>query len=485
MRATILVLGFVVALGLLATMLPLDQTVAAVESRPSSGSYHPDSPPAIFLDVDGNCSIDATHEGFKIRYNEGAPSGWQSSQGGAQRIAKWQDLVYPGNTYPGEVLLDNAGTGYYFVYVSMEMPTAAEMTGWYKLELWMRIGNTASYDPSDKITLDFIGGGIHETAFPYYHASDGYASVHQSISPYDSLGLWWYGCLNESPLTGLPWQYSDFSGDWGVYLTYDYEYKTAATRITTIWAALVPTTAPWTAANGNQILRPNGDLDIGIDWNVIPSGSAYAALDETNTYSDGDTTYISSSLSGFSASFNFDDPDPTLDTEASYNCTVWVYAKSSEDYSWERTMYIELATGWSDTVEEHTVITGTWHNWTMQFETSPATGRAWTWDELVDLKLWVWGSANMSVTQIAVIITDINYQAPTEGRGSWSSLDWISGGGMMALFGIFGFLGMIAAPTIAYLQYKNGEEGILAGANFVWLMMFFGGLFLCGLWFGG
>jgi len=491
MRPIIMIsLGLMLTVGLLAVLVPAEQASAyGWGSRPISGSYHPDAPPAIFLDVDGNLSIDATYQGFKPIYATSGNDGWQAvndwSGGAIKRYPSWNALVYPGPVAPpdAKVTLDDAVDAWYYIYVSMEMPPA-NMTGYYKLELWISTTSGLSWHYGYQMVLTFIGNGIHETAYPYYHQSDNYASVHTTINPTGSLGPSWYGTLNESPLTGLPWQASDFAGDWGIWLDYNQDETPTPVRITTIWAALVPTTGPPPGPVGNEILRPNGDICVPDNWFIHPPGSAYDAVDETTLYSDNDTSYISTGSLVYTLSFSMTDPSETLGTDGSFNLTLWVVAKSNEFYSSNRLIRVGLTSGYYPLEEqEATAYTG-YHNMTFSFPTNPGTGQPWTFNELTDLKLFIGGDGNLTISQAAVIVSDIDYIPPDERGEAWSIIHWVSGNGIMTMFAILGFFGMIATPTLAYLGYKNGEEGLLAGANGIWLMVLFFGLFVIGLWAG-
>ena len=486
MRPIIVIsLGLMLTVGLLAVLVPAEQASAyGWGSRPIAGTYHPDAPPAIFLDVDGNLSIDVQYQGFKPIYPTSGYDGWQSSAGGASRCPAWGFLKYPGNTYPNEIELDDAVDGWYYIYVSMEMPPA-NMTGYYKLELWISTTSELDWDFSYQMALTFIGNGIHETAYPYYHQSDSYASVHPTITPTGNLGPNWYGTLNESPLTGLPWQASDFAGDWGIWLDYNQDESPTPVRITTIWATLVPTTGPPPGPVANEILRPDGGIETADTWFIHPAGADYAAIDETTWYSDNDTSYISATLSGYSVSFTMTDPSETLGIDGSFNLTLWGMAESSEFYASDRSIRVGLTSGYYPIEEqEATTYTG-YHNMTFSFPVNPGTGKPWTFSELVDLKLFISGEGNLTISQAAVIVSDIDYIPPEEQGEARLIIHWVSDQGIMTMFGILGFFGMIATPTLAYLGYKNGEEGLLAGANGIWLMVLFFGLFVIGLTAGG
>jgi len=161
-------------------------------------------------------------------------------------------------------------------------------------------------------------------------------------------------------------------------------------------------------------------------------------------------------------------------------------AKSSEYYADSRLIRVGLTSGYHPPDDQQETTYTSYHNMTFSFPTNPGTGQPWTFNDLVDLKLFIGGDGNLTISQAAVIVTDINYIPSDEAQGeAWSIVHWVSGKGIMVMFGILGFFGMIATPTLAYLQYKSGEEGLLAGANGIWLMVLFFGLFLMGLTAGG
>lgn len=416
------------------------------------------------------------------------PEGWPSYWHATGTPLDYQKLIWPGKGIDSSEspYVDNPiATGWYNVHVKMAAQNATYPTpdGWYKLQLWMLInGGSGGNTTTMKGTFSYQ----YESATTYYCSQWGYLPE-SYIYPKGRGGQYYYAEFTTNPATGLPFRASDLSDGWD----FGFEFKVTATSSTPIhlgpaWGVLKAVPGPALSGNGVQILRPNADLEVPPDWSIIGATTANDALNETTLYSDNDTTYISSSLSGFPVSLLFDDPSTDLDTDHSFSISIWVYAKSSEDYSQDRQLLVSVATGYSSTVDFFQWITTAYHNWSFSCPNSPATGRPWTWNELVDLKMWISGSANQSVTQVAVIVYDANYVPPgSEQGGAWDVISWVSAGGLMTLFGILGFVGMVSTPTLTYLQYRSGEEASLSAAHFVWLMGFFGGLFIIALRFGG
>jgi hypothetical protein len=465
MRAISWSMSCMIAVLIVAALAPADNSQAygyGVRGNKNSASG------AIFLDVNGNLSLDVTHDGFS--------AGWEAT--GAYGGLSWHKLVY-GHSYGGSdrIQLDDQPSGWYQIEMKMDLPPA-NATGWYKLELWLT-ENKGTWSNAHKMYLSVILNNGFTSAFPYYDGSTDYAIPQEHIHPN---GQTWFGCLNTSPLTGLPWRISDFGSVWGIGLDYDYQNSAQTTTVIYLWAVLVPTSAPPAAPFANQILRPDGDIENqGAIWDGNPSPDLWANVDESTFMSDNLTSAIASSSIGGSCSMTFTDPNESL-VDKYFNVTLWVICKSTTDYSWQRTLGVGLTSGPYAMVEQTTTVTSGFGNYSFSFPVNPGTGQAWTWSDLVDLKVFVRSANNMTISQIAVLVRDVDYVPPEEQGDSWSVISWVSGGGIFVLLALLGFFGMIATPTICYLQYRAGDDAIIAGSNGIWLMMLFFGFFVSGLW---
>jgi hypothetical protein len=493
MRLTVWLLAGLMVIGLAAVFAPPADNAEAYGYgvRPIDIAHDRIAPPAIFLDPIANGSIDATHDGFKPQYAVVGQSGWQSTSslpgcGGTGRWCNWNALVFPGpDPSTGRVELDNANDGWYQISVSMDLPPD-NATGWYKLELWIAVANSAAWSAYHDITLTMIcnaGGGFAEQAWPYFRHGNSetpYTVSKDTIEPLGPEGgTYWYGCLNNSPLTGLPWTKADFGTYWSIWLDYDYNFCTSATIISYLYGALIPTTAP-EVVEGQEILRPDGDIET-FDWTAIGDTPFNDCINETTTYGDGDTTYITTSSGYTSSGFTFSDPSTDF-ASGSYNLTLWVIAKSSEEDARDRQISVGLTSGYYAPDTQTTPLTSAYHNWTFSYPFNPGTGQPWTYSELVDLKIFFESLGNMSITQVGVMLYDSNYVAPGEdSEGGLFDFKMVSADGIISMLAVLGFFGMIATPTISYLQYKNGDEALLAGAHGIYLMVLFFGLFLIGL----
>jgi hypothetical protein len=481
MKLLTCLLTFIVVIGLSA-VFTADNASAALTRQTGAGTRSTDAG-CIYLDPDRDVLFNIggyDYNTWGSQFDDNSSS-WKCTQAG--NSWGYQGALYPGYTYPGEPMLDNAAAitdGYYYGRVGLQNP-AGNMTGSYHLELWVRFTSTGAWDFYQKAWLSAVIGGTECSAYPYYNSTTNYDYITDRIYPEEgSSGATWFGQVNNSPYTMLPWTEADFIGrDFQMWLEFKWKVQAANIRVKYMYAVLVPTAAP-VIPEGQQVLRPDGDIET-FDWTAIPTDDFNDNINDTALYGDGDTTYITTSSGYTLSSFTFSDLDSTFQ-DRSFNLTLWVIAKTSEESPDLRQLNVGLTSGYYAPDEQEAITTTGYYNYSFSWPFNPGTGQPWTYWEIMDLKVFFSSGGNVSITQAAVIVFDSNYIAPGEDpEGGLFNFKMVSADGIISILAVLGFFGMIATPTISYLQYKNGDEALLAGAHGIYLMMLFFGLFLIGL----
>lgn len=440
-----------------------------------------------YLDPDGDIVVD---EGTGKCFTPGFAS---------PTVPFYQDyraLLYPNSGFDS-FGLDNGHTtttGWHAIEVSVEAPPVTA-TGWYKLAIVLRCGATAAhYDLSHQWKLSASGtfGQVDMTEYwssfieygvPFFGMNNGTAGMDR-IYPANQEEETWVGWANETP-AGNPWRYADVSTGFSIRI--DAWYPDI--EIWNIWAkfmyaVLTPTIGPDIQA-GRQILRPDADLTqdtLNDWWTGTPDPDNYFTnIDEVTLHSDNATSYIYSDYA-WDVEFSLTDPGTDLGTDGSFGLILWVIARSSEFYTMNRDLEVGLASGNYPVYKQEATISTSWHNWSFNISHNPATGIPWTWYEILELKVLIGGGQQLDVSQVAVIVIDTNYVPPGETGGEGFLPDLLSGEGIRVMFALLGFFGMIATPALSYMQYKNGDDPLLAGSWGIYLMVLFFGLFVTGVW---
>jgi hypothetical protein len=458
---------------------------ASAETRGTGAGSRDTTNGCIFLDPDVDVQYVVngfTYNTYGSQWNDNK-SHWEITD-----VKGWsyESVIYPGNTYPGQPMLDNAHAnydGWMYVRVGMESPPV-DLVGSYDLELWTWITYPGADDPTQKAWMTAIVDSVECPISTYYNSSTNYDFPTDNIyTTASGGGRGWLGQVGDSPFTGQPWTAADFVNDWQVWMEFDYDVVETPIRLNYIYAVLVPTTGP-VEVGGQQCLYPDGDLVVE-GWESIPaSNDLFDMVNETSSFGDAETTYVASETLADLLGFSMEDPSIDWYEFTSFNLTLWVIARSSETNALDRALTVGLVSGYGyDRLDMRTAyVGGYWGNHSFSFPVNMKTDQPWTFDELNDTTVWIEAAGNMTITQVGMIVTDVFWIAPNEvGPQRWLKFDLVSQGGIIALFGFIGFFGMIATPAISYLQYKSGEEPLLSAAHGIWLMVLFFGLFLIGL----
>jgi general secretion pathway protein G len=132
-------------------------------------------------------------------------------------------------------------------------------------------------------------------------------------------------------------------------------------------------------STGSEILRPDGD---GSETNLTLSGCAgnYQCVNEA--VSDGNGTYVERATNSFATDlYTMDDPVDTNGTIT--GLTVYCRAmKTQNSGQVQPTVYL----GGSEYNGPAQDIAASWIDYSKQWTTSPATGSAWTWQEVINLE---------------------------------------------------------------------------------------------------
>jgi hypothetical protein len=233
---------------------------------------------------------------------------------------------------------------------------------------------------------------------------------------------------------------------------------------------------------GSFILRPNGDLAAWA-WSSTEA-TRTAAVNETYYHGDGDVSFINSTDTGAMTAFTLTDPLPWLAGEGRiWQCYPWVVAKTAEPIDPDEAG-IWLGMRWtSELLHGLTQIAPLQAGWYNHSVGPMVVGEGpyinWTYDELVSAQVYLTSGLNNSITQIAVLCVLVGV-GPTD-KEMGGALEFFSNGGFNTIFGILGFLGLIAVPVVAAWSYREGNDGLGVAAGAIVLMVLFGGFFLVGL----
>jgi hypothetical protein len=308
-----------------------------------------------------------------------------------------------------------------------------------------------------------------------------------------------YHDFDENPLYERPWSldevnnmrvYGEFGWSPNIFdapMTHD---GTIALALSQLYVEVFPAdySAP-TNPEGSFILRPDADAGVTHWLNESENDTGlWASLDETTFSSDWDTTYIHTD--GYKEGYygcRFSNP-PSWAADTTYAIYPWMILQT-ESYTYGDgyfywTVY-PLGDAGKYTLEMLSVM-NFWCNRSVALETTYATGDPWT---LADLTLLMGAISiepmyQVNVSQFAVLcvpLTDVEIEPGPDDAGGAGIFDFVvSGGGIMTIFAVIGFFGMIAVPAVAV--YASREEGI--GESFLSafiLMVLFLGFFLVGV----
>lgn len=313
-----------------------------------------------------------------------------------------------------------------------------------------------------------------------------------------------YQDFDENPMYERPWTLDEVNNMyiWGEFgwsssifgtIAY-YDGGTLALALAQFYVEVFPDTdytAP-TNPTGSFIIRP--DSDIGLDGWANETGieaNLWASLDETTSSSDLATTYIYTNDSNeVWYDCTFTDP-PAWAANTEYALYPWLFLQC-ENYEpdWD-TFYWHVtprSEQW-ETLIMPSIMTH-WCNRSVALETVYSTGEPWTLAQItrVMASITVSCTEQVNISQMAILCVptgDVIIPPGEEPADGSAIMEWFTEqNGVIYLFGIMGFVGVIAVPVMGAYAYKEGggAQAIL-GAVMAWFL--FMGFLLVGVFAGG
>jgi len=193
----------------------------------------------------------------------------------------------------------------------------------------------------------------------------------------------------------------------------DYYYRCyAENSVDGSWAASTEpfTTLPQPTEPQYEILRPNAAGDItNIKYQDPTSGMHWEKVDDVTP--DGDSTNIWQYQGSANTNYDlFNLPSPSASGTINF---IKVYAHCKESFS--GSAKIKIKTGGTEYDNGSSLaLTSSWTNYSHQWDTNPATGLAWTWDDIDNLQIGVaLGGASYNISYCTQVYVAVEYlEAP-------------------------------------------------------------------------
>lgn len=247
-----------------------------------------------------------------------------------------------------------------------------------------------------------------------------------------------------------------------------------------------------TPTAGSFILRP--ETDGWTDGDIsFTEATAAGSINETNYHSDGDVSYLNKSdtlgETGQQVCYMSDPPSWLLGSGNRYFVYPWIIARDDDPTGPEKYLFITLGIAGAMYVGKQIGpdLQEGWYNNTpgrvgLAVPTDYPGGPRldWGYAELKDMRLQIVASGASAISQLAVLCV-ISYIPPIDSDFG-GVIGWLGEGhGILTVIGIFGFLGMIAVPVMAFVAYREDGEVMMTIGGALILMVLFGGFFLVGL----
>lgn len=294
--------------------------------------------------------------------------------------------------------------------------------------------------------------------------------------------------FNNSPDTGQAWTAEEIGQLTFRIIVYSHTEVVEEYKIDHIFLGLYEQPAP-EPADTDLILRPDGVYYSG-GWESYPTEYELSdAVNETETFGDGDDTYIWTDSDGDALAFTFDNL-PAAYINQYFVAEIWIVAKA---IAYDPPAYFWLApmpsdAGWYDPqyLSDNSEPIGLGYmNLTWEYLLNPYTSEPWTFQALNDLVLFITSTGSeVRITQVGIALTLTTAFDPGDLEPSdWSIIDmqrWLADGGVSWIFLALGGFLMIAAPAAAVIAYR--EDGYIESfAQFVILGALGFGLATAGL----
>ncbi|MBN2223069.1 MAG: hypothetical protein JW765_00185 [Deltaproteobacteria bacterium] len=362
--------------------------------------------------------------------------------------------------------------------------------------------------PDDGTILTPLGWNLRGTSVDYSAAGSATEFQYHPTVVLDGNGTYYgfgkttYHTFDENPAEGRPWSYDEVENiqarlyiavqpsifDWATDLDYN-----MVLAVSQFYVVAIPVDyTPDTTIPGSFVLRPDSDLSDIEGW-TNESGDAsplYAAVDETDYYSDRNATFVSHTppASEDWLGFGFTDPPETaLDT--TYNLTFWMVNQVSDlSYSVEESSAYTVTVmphgdyEYAQTSEVYTLFEF-WGNFTFSVPPPSSDSDGWTLEQLAEIESSIVShlilGAIVNISQVAILCEPGVY-IPSEWdeEEDFALSTWLVTGGIPTIFGVIGFIGMIAIPAVAIVMAREGEGGYEALLSCAMLFLVFLGFFL-------
>lgn len=248
------------------------------------------------------------------------------------------------------------------------------------------------------------------------------------------------------------------------------------------------------------VLRPNQDIFNSTSvWDYPDTGVYYDKLDETEFHSDGSTTYVGMDWSiGSLFIVGFENVPSWVPFDARLHVYLWVIARETNtndvaylvghvfgplgysppeySYNWNVfTSYANLSTPLDSPLD------------------NPDTHAPWTVTQLNEITVSISmtyapfsnPSGDVYVSQVGLVCVFTEAEDewnPDKAPFDWDVLSWLTEGGVAALFGIMGFIGLCVVPVMAVLRHKHDGQPLFENVRYTFfLMALFFGFLLVGL----
>lgn len=346
-------------------------------------------------------------------------------------------------------------------------------------------GQGVNFIDDSSVMFDQSGGSLVDANGTYWTQSICWHNF--SLNPYTEMP-WTYDEV--CAMTGTVWlSMGNSIFDFDAYLDYDFMLT-----LTQFYIVATPVDYEAEEYPGAFILRPNGDDPFNEEW-YNESDSAtnlFASVNETKALSDQDDTYIYWDPSGGGENwvgFSLTDP-PDWAYDTSYEIRAWFIMQSSDDtfYTFEEEIYEMwvLPLGEYPQRELGYIAHSFWFNDSLT-SIGPNSEDNWTLESLTTLRVafhsYVSLGAYWNISQIAVLCIPSSYvYVPVEEDASQEFTSFLLvGDNFKAIFGVMGFLGLIAVPLIACRRYQSGGGGLAILAFLISGICVFFGFLIVGI----